>query len=73
MNMAFYWYNLCHMTKHALSFSDTSIFTVHTKATFTLQVLMPNSDLLTISDFFVDQLTFLLKVTHICIYTGETN
>ncbi len=35
------------------------------KAAFTLQVLMTNSDFVTISDFLDDVLTFLLKVTRI--------
>ncbi len=34
-------------------------------AAFTLQVLMTNSDFVTISDFLDDVLTFLLKVTRI--------
>ncbi len=47
------------------------------KAAFTLQVMMTNSDCVTISNFLDDMLTFLLKVTHIrCVhYTalGETS
>ncbi len=38
-------------------------------AAFTLQVLMTNSDFVTISNFLDDVLTFLLKVTRIrCVH-----